>query len=280
MINEELINEDELTELTMTPSLILFSGGVDSTVLLYYLVSEKIPVKVIAFDYGQKAKKELECMKNTCEKLHVSYEIFDISSLNIIGSVENKENPNDLVISNRNAIFLTIASNYAIRNNISTIYYGASEVNVPSYCDTTPEFVESINNLFNVSDLRPVTVKAPFIFMTKEEVIDIGLNLNVPLEETWFCSERNDAPCGECAGCNSTIETLNKMKQILLKELENVQSSLDTFSKQDKQDIISDEQLNKALTSLKEMYKKNLPNTLTFTPQSQTNTTTTNSRRG
>ena len=46
-----------------------------------------------------------------------------------------------------------------------------------------------------------VRLEAPFVGMTKAEVVEIGLKLGVPYELTWSCYEGGETPCGHCATC-------------------------------------------------------------------------------
>ena len=46
-----------------------------------------------------------------------------------------------------------------------------------------------------------LTIEAPFIGMTKAEIIKSGLEIGVPYELTWSCYEGGDKPCGKCATC-------------------------------------------------------------------------------
>jgi len=44
-------------------------------------------------------------------------------------------------------------------------------------------------------------LEAPFVRLTKAEVVKIGLRLNVPYELTWSCYEGGERPCGVCGTC-------------------------------------------------------------------------------
>jgi 7-cyano-7-deazaguanine synthase len=46
-----------------------------------------------------------------------------------------------------------------------------------------------------------VEIKAPFVNMTKKDVVAAGLKLKVPYELTWSCYEGNEKACGVCGTC-------------------------------------------------------------------------------
>lgn len=204
MIDEDITLED-IIDLELKKSLILFSGGLDTTVLLYQLVNEGIPVQCLTFDYGQQAKEEIEHAKQTCEKLNISYEVMDITSLNISGELGeggNIENSVDIIIPNRNSIFLAIATNYAITHGCEIVYIG-SKLGETACLDETYEFIEEYNRLNAKSDITQVKIKAPLIYMDSEDVIEEALKLNVPLVDTWSCFGKEKTRCKKCKNCKA-----------------------------------------------------------------------------
>ena len=52
----------------------LFSGGLDSTVLLYDLLDQEHHVECLLFHYGQRHAKELQFAGATCQKLYAGGE--------------------------------------------------------------------------------------------------------------------------------------------------------------------------------------------------------------
>ena len=50
-----------------------------------------------------------------------------------------------------------------------------------------------------------LNVTAPFIGMTKAQVVAQGLKLGVPYEMTWSCYEGKEKPCGVCGTCRDRI---------------------------------------------------------------------------
>ncbi|MDD4484907.1 MAG: 7-cyano-7-deazaguanine synthase, partial [Methanoregula sp.] len=62
-------------------AVLILSGGLDSTTLLYDLLNQGYDVSALTFDYHQKHKREILCAKATCAKLRVPQKIVDISVL-------------------------------------------------------------------------------------------------------------------------------------------------------------------------------------------------------
>jgi 7-cyano-7-deazaguanine synthase len=201
-------------------AVLILSGGFDSTTLLYKLIDEGKDVVCLSFNYGQKASKELEYAKRTCNKLNIHHEIFDISSILdmlkwsslIDPSNKQVEQPQNTVVPSRNTILLELATAYAISNNCDGVYYGAIKGDIGDYPDTTPVFLEQINELNRVNNYQYIPIFAPFIELEKWEVAKIALELNIPLEDSWSCYLGGDEPCGECFSCKTRIEAIQRAK--------------------------------------------------------------------
>lgn len=202
---------------------LILSGGLDSTTVLYKLLDEGKNVTALSFNYGQKASHELDCAKSICENLGVEHYIFDISSIldllkwsSLID--EDKSDvfePHDTVVPSRNTILLELATAFAISNNKSSVYYGAIKGDIGDYPDTTPEFLKQINELNKVNNYEYISVYAPLINMEKYEVVMEALKLGVPIEKTWSCYVNTEEPCGECFSCKSRIEAIEKAKKLM-----------------------------------------------------------------
>ena len=65
----------------MNKAVLILSGGLDSTTLLYELLDKNFEVFAISFYYGQKHNKELDMVIKTCQKLKVDHKIIDLSGL-------------------------------------------------------------------------------------------------------------------------------------------------------------------------------------------------------
>jgi len=209
----------------MEKSAIILSGGMDSTTLLYYLLTKKKANNIIAisFNYGQRHKKELECAKILCQKMKVAHRIIDISSLNKVlvsalttDSVEvpegwyDESNMKQTVVPNRNMIMLSIATGVAISNGANTLYYGAHAGDHVIYPDCRPEFYQALAKAIEKCHFEPVYLKAPFINMTKADIVKLGLELNVPYKLTWSCYKGQERPCLKCGTCSERVEAFYK----------------------------------------------------------------------
>lgn len=214
-------------------ALVLFSGGIDSTTCLGLAVSKYGKENVIALSitYGQKHTKEIEAAKAIVqyygiEKIDLDLSlIFQFSNCSLLkGSnediphesyAEQLEKTNGSPVSTyvpfRNGLFISSAAAIALSRKCSVIYYGAHADDAAgnAYPDCSSAFNNAMNTAVYEGSGKQLNIEAPFVNMTKADVVKIGLELNVPYELTWSCYEGGDKPCGKCGTC---IDRANAFK--------------------------------------------------------------------
>jgi len=140
-------------------AVVVLSGGMDSTTLLYYVLDKGYSPYAISFNYGQKHKREIECAKKTCKKLGVQHFIIDLKVINLVSpsslTRENWEVPeghytsstmNQTVVPMRNMLMLSVVSAFARGMKITKIFYGAHSGDHEIYWDCRKRFLDGFNN--------------------------------------------------------------------------------------------------------------------------------------
>ena len=116
----------------------------------------------------------------------------------------------------RNGLFLSTAASIALSKDCGVIYYGAHADDAAgnAYPDCSESFNNAINDAIYIGSGNQLRVEAPFVKLTKAEVVKIGLELKVPYKYTWSCYEGGDKPCGVCGTCIDRAEAfrLNGVK--------------------------------------------------------------------
>lgn len=192
----------------------VFSGGIDSTTLLYQLIKDNFRISAVGFDYGQRHKKELNFACDTCKDLGVSYKIIKLPFFNEIAPSELTRNEQDfltnekldsltnqVIVPNRNMVMLSLATSYAISLNINKIFYGAHIGDREVFPDCREEFVESMRNSIRLSHTEDIELYAPFLKLDKTEIIQLGFSLGVDYSKTWSCYKGLEEVCGSCLAC-------------------------------------------------------------------------------
>ena len=91
----------------------------------------------------------------------------------------------------------------SIFKDCEVIYYGAHADDSAgfAYPDCSPVFNRAMNEAIWEGSGHQLKIEAPFVNVSKAEVVRIGLELNVPYELTWSCYEGGEKPCGKCGTC-------------------------------------------------------------------------------
>ena len=192
-------------------AVVIFSGGIDSTTLLYMLNNDGYNVIPLTFAYGQKHDKEIECAKKICKRLGLTHTLIQLPVLHgsaltddsdeIPETDYNTDSQRITVIPNRNMVFIAHAVSLAIANDASEVYYGAHKNDETAYPDCTIEFVEAVQSAVYTGNYEKVAVKAPFLGMTKDEIVSLGVQLGISYEDTWSCYKGEALHCGVCGTC-------------------------------------------------------------------------------
>lgn len=200
-------------------SVIILSGGMDSTTLLYWLKAEKRDIYALSFDYGQRHAKELGFGGDICARLGVSHQIVDLSALKRIlrGSSQTDDIPVPeghyaeesmklTVVPNRNMVMLAVAAGYGMSLKAGTVSYAAHAGDHAIYPDCRPEFADALDRAIELADWHRIRLERPFIGKTKADIARIGHELGVPFEKTWSCYKGLEKHCGKCGTCTERKE--------------------------------------------------------------------------
>ncbi len=197
----------------------LISGGMDSSTLAYLAKSEGYDILALHLNYGQRTeKKERACAKKIAQLLgakdFVEVDIgyfarFGASSLTDRTIAVEEFDPAKAHMPNtyvpfRNANLLSIATSYAEAGGAEAIYIGVQSLDYSGYPDCRPQFIEAFQRVIDLGtkDTTKIKVKAPFIHMTKKEILKLGTRLGVPYEHTWSCYRNEKKACGTCGSCH------------------------------------------------------------------------------
>ncbi|MCQ2195403.1 MAG: 7-cyano-7-deazaguanine synthase QueC [Paludibacteraceae bacterium] len=204
----------------MKDSVIIVSGGMDSTVLLYEY-QDRIALAV-SFHYGSNHNdKEIPFAKKHCEKLGIKHitiplqfmkEYFHSSLLEGADAIPegnyDDENMKSTVVPFRNGIMLSIAAglaeNYGLKHVMMANHGGDHTI----YPDCRPEFVQGMSNAIAAGTYDGITLVAPYTNITKTDIAAKGKELGIDFSETWSCYKGGEIHCGKCGTCTERKEAL------------------------------------------------------------------------
>jgi 7-cyano-7-deazaguanine synthase len=204
----------------MKDSVIILSGGMDSTTMLYEY-KERIAIAV-SFDYGSKHNaKEIECAKYHCEQLDVKHLIIPLAFMQqyfksslLIGGEEipeghyADENMKSTVVPFRNGIMLAIAAGIAESNGLKHVMMANHGGDHAIYPDCRPEFVSAMSEAISAGTYENLTILAPYTNITKTDIAMRGKKLGIDYGKTWSCYKGGEHNCGKCGTCVERKEAL------------------------------------------------------------------------
>ncbi len=195
----------------------ILSGGMDSTLSSYIAKNEGYEIIAVHFNYGQRTeKRELKAFRDICDDLGIleKYEI-DIPFFTQIGASaltdKNIDVPTEGVkpgvpityVPFRNGIFLSITAAIAEKEGATAMYIGVVQEDSSGYPDCTDEFIQDITKAINqgTKEETKIEIVTPLVHLTKAQIVEEAIKLNVPLEHTWSCYKEENEACGVCDSC-------------------------------------------------------------------------------
>jgi 7-cyano-7-deazaguanine synthase len=191
-------------------AVVMTSGGMDSTVLLYWAINRKYEITPLFVDYGQHcAKTELAALRanlphdfrGAIEIVSVS-DVFKASPSRMIRETDlwtEKIESLDLMLPYRNLFLLVTGAAFAASRGSDTLMSAFINSNHAYEIDATSAFLEGAGNL--IGSIGGVKLQMPFRDMSKAEVAEIGVSLGVPVARTFSCQVNAREHCGSCPNC-------------------------------------------------------------------------------
>jgi 7-cyano-7-deazaguanine synthase len=211
----------------MTKTVVLLSGGLDSSTILGLCKHGGDELYAISFAYGSKHEDvELaaadkiaayyEVQDHTV--VHMSENLFHMGALSgddpmphmTYDQLHEAEGPSPTYVPFRNANLISQATAYALTCGADRVVIGAhaEDAHNFAYPDCTPEFLGAMSAAVYIGTYHKVRLEAPFQFLSKGQIVEIGVTLSVPYEYTWSCYDpiydedlRQNIACGKCPTC-------------------------------------------------------------------------------
>jgi 7-cyano-7-deazaguanine synthase len=234
---------------TAHDSAAIFSGGLDSTTLVYDMVQGGYTPHLISFNYGQRHSKELEYAERTAHKLNLRHDVIELQHLTHLISnsaltsfdgydVKNEKEVHEIevpeghyaednmkltVVPNRNMIMLSIAAGIAVNNGYVALGTGVHAGDHFVYPDCRPRFLFAANAAIVAGNLGFGAIKdadenqmlmefiyAPYSYLSKADIAYRAMQLDVPFAETWSCYKGGEYHCGKCGTCVERLEAIDQ----------------------------------------------------------------------
>lgn len=220
-----------LTDKTLK-AVILLSGGLDSSTVLYQAKADGCECYAISFDYQQRHRRELESATTIAREAGVvAHQVIDFDLRQWGGSAltdRNLDLPQGRSLSEmashipvtyvpaRNTIFLSLALAYAEAIAARRVYIGVNALDYSGYPDCRPDYIQAMQEVFRLGtkqgrEGQAIEIVTPLIDLHKTEIIQLGNKLGVPWQHTWSCYAGGAEACGVCDSCLLRLEAFAQL---------------------------------------------------------------------
>ena len=206
----------------MKDSIIILSGGLDSTTMLYDY-ADNIAL-ALSFDYGSNHNKnELAFAAYHCNQLGIEHIIIPLEFIHqyfhssLLSGAEaipegqyDEESMRSTVVPFRNGIMLAIAAGMAEDRRLARILMANHSGDHAIYPDCRPEFVQALAAAVQAGTYNGVELFTPYTHWTKTDIARRGKELGIDYSKTWSCYKGGEKHCGKCGTCTERRQALQE----------------------------------------------------------------------
>ncbi len=206
----------------MKDSIIVLSGGLDSTTMLYEF-KDRIAL-ALSFNYGSNHnERELYYARLHCDRLDIPHitipldfmhQYFHSSLLEGADAIPegnyDDENMRSTVVPFRNGIMLAVAAGMAESRGLHYIMMANHAGDHAIYPDCRPAFAEAMNAAIQAGTYEGIELYTPYTNITKADIARRGKALGIDYSETWSCYKGGEKHCGKCGTCTERREALRE----------------------------------------------------------------------
>ncbi len=216
----------------MPKAVILLSGGLDSSTVLYQAGQDGYDCYALSFDYQQRHQRELVAAQTIARAAQVAEHQIINFDLQRWGGSALTDRSIDLPTSRdlaqmaaaipvtyvpaRNTIFLSFALAYAETIGAERVYIGVNALDYSGYPDCRPDYIQAMQQVFALGtkqgrEGQPIAITAPLLELRKTEIIQLGNQLGVPWVDTWSCYDGHELACGICDSCQLRLSAFAEL---------------------------------------------------------------------
>ncbi len=214
-------------------SVVLLSGGLDSSANLALCHAWDIPVLALTVDYGQRAaQREIRAARELCRHYGVRHETIDLRWLGALGGSALTETSSPIPdlptaklddmaaatetakavwVPNRNGVLINAASAYAEKLAASRVVVGFNIEEAATFPDNSVAYLEQATRALSYSTANHVQVFSYTAELDKRAIVAELRKLKdpaFPFTSVWSCYEGGDMACGRCESCRRLARAL------------------------------------------------------------------------
>ncbi len=215
-------------------AVVLLSGGLDSSTVLYQAKTDGYDCYALSFDYQQRHRRELDAAHAIAQAAGVTaHQViqFDLRLWGGSALTDDINLPQDRSLAEmsqtipvtyvpaRNTIFLSFALAYAEAIAAERVYIGVNALDYSGYPDCRPDYLAAMQQVFQLGtkqgrEGQPIQIVAPLLELRKTEIIQLGDRLGVPWQLTWSCYAGGSVACGQCDSCVLRLAAFQDLNRV------------------------------------------------------------------
>jgi 7-cyano-7-deazaguanine synthase len=216
-----------------TASLVLFSGGQDSTVCLAWALQRYARVETVGFAYGQRHAVEMAQRPLIRSQVAADFPAWaprlgedHVLELATLGAISDSALTRDAefqmtaaglpntFVPGRNLLFFTYAAALAYRRGIGTLVGGMCETDYSGYPDCRNDTLQTLARALSLGLASPITIETPLMWIDKAGTWAMAealgglrlVDLIVQHSHTCYTADRTTRHpwgygCGRCPAC-------------------------------------------------------------------------------
>jgi 7-cyano-7-deazaguanine synthase len=210
-------------------TVVLLSGGLDSSTTLAVAKRDGFAPYALTFRYGQRHEHEVAAARRVAASMGIEeHVVLDISLGKLGGSALTSPEiavPKDrdvgaledipvTYVPARNTIFLSYALAWAEVLGGSDIHIGVNAQDYSGYPDCRPEYIRAYEAMANLATRAAVAgeerlrIHTPLMTLSKREIIALGISLGVDYALTTSCydPQPDGRACRRCDACQLRLK--------------------------------------------------------------------------
>lgn len=184
-------------------AIVMFSGGADSTVTLWWALDNYENVKVLTIDYNQPHVIEVDHANIIAKMANVKHQQIKVDIPHSFWGIENH-------LTRGQACLMTSLAALDISHDGADIVEGILRMDL--YGDCNRDFLDAIAGvLYHDADWNSIGIATPLrAVQDKTDVFALGYQYGVPINLTWTCRDPLDGkPCHRCIQCKERDNALD-----------------------------------------------------------------------
>lgn len=188
-------------------AIVVFSGGFDSTIALWWAMFHYSTIRLIIVDYNQAHKEEIVAAKRIASLAGIDLDLIKLDIPSDFWGINNN-------LTRGQAGLMTSIAALDIGTGGADIVHGI--LRTDTYPDCDRDYLDTLAGILpNTKDVGEIGIATPLrAVKDKQGACLLGFLYGAPMKWTWSCrTPKNGKPCGFCSPCQSRNDIWNMMEE-------------------------------------------------------------------